>query len=127
MGVSKDRGTPKWMVYFMEIPYEQIDDLGVPLFLETPILLYPIPSMYGIFTYIYHRFKPNVGKYTSPMDPKGIAVNNSIYDFLLQQVFRCEVSIPVWTPMGTFGPTRPWTYITLVFFFQREKPFHNCG
>ena len=25
---------------------------------------YPIGSMYGIFTYIYHKFKPNVGKYT---------------------------------------------------------------
>ena len=27
--------------------------------------------MYGIFTYIYHKNQPNVGKYTSPMDPKG--------------------------------------------------------
>ena len=25
--------------------------------------------MYGIFTYIYHKNHPNVGKYTSPMDP----------------------------------------------------------
>ena len=24
----------------------------------------PIPSMYGIFTYIYHKNQPNVGKYT---------------------------------------------------------------
>ena len=31
----------------------------------------PIGSMYGIFPYIYHKFKPNVGKYTSPMDPMG--------------------------------------------------------
>ena len=29
----------------------------------------PICSMYGIFTYIYHNFKPNVGKYTLYMDP----------------------------------------------------------
>ena len=29
-------GPPKWMVYFMENPIK-IDDLGVPLFLETPI------------------------------------------------------------------------------------------
>ena len=25
---------------------------------------YPRCSMYGIFTYIYHKFKPNVGKYS---------------------------------------------------------------
>ena len=36
MGVSKNRGTPKWMVEIMENPI-QMDDLGVPLFLETPI------------------------------------------------------------------------------------------
>ena len=35
MGVSKNRDTPKWMVYNGK-PYEQMDDLGVPLFLETP-------------------------------------------------------------------------------------------
>ena len=28
--------TPKWMVYNGK-PYEQMDDLGVPLFLETPM------------------------------------------------------------------------------------------
>ena len=27
--------------------------------------------MYGIFSYIYHKNEPNVGKYTSPMDPMG--------------------------------------------------------
>ena len=32
MGVSKNRGTPKWMVYN---PIK-IDDLGIPVFLETP-------------------------------------------------------------------------------------------
>ena len=37
MGVSKNRGgPPKWMVKIMEIPIK-IDDLGVSLFLETPI------------------------------------------------------------------------------------------
>ena len=38
MGVSKNKGTPKWMVKIMENPVK-IDDLGVPLFLETPKLL----------------------------------------------------------------------------------------
>ena len=36
MGVSKkNRGTPKWMVKIMENPMK-MDDLGVPLFSETP-------------------------------------------------------------------------------------------
>ena len=34
----------------------------------------PIPSMYGIplFTCIYPKHQPDVGKYTSPMDSKGL-------------------------------------------------------
>ena len=36
MGVSKNNGTPKWMVKIME-NLIKMDDLGVPLFLETPI------------------------------------------------------------------------------------------
>ena len=36
IGVSKNSGTPKWMVKIMEIPIK-MDDLGVPLFSETPI------------------------------------------------------------------------------------------
>ncbi len=31
----------------------------------------PIGSMYGIFTYIYHKNQPTVDKYTNPMDPIG--------------------------------------------------------
>ena len=40
MDVYKNKGNPKWMVYFMENPIK-IHDLGVPLFLETPILKKP--------------------------------------------------------------------------------------
>ena len=37
MGVSKNRGTQKWIVYnIMERPIK-MDDLGVPPFQETPI------------------------------------------------------------------------------------------
>ena len=38
MGVSKNRGTPKWMVdrLIMENPIK-MDDLGIPLFSETSI------------------------------------------------------------------------------------------
>ena len=35
VGVCKNRGTPKWMVKIMENPIK-VDELGVPLFLETP-------------------------------------------------------------------------------------------
>ena len=41
LGVSKNSGTPKWMVKIMENPIK-MDDLGVPLFLETPILGVPL-------------------------------------------------------------------------------------
>ena len=34
VGVSKNRGAPKWMVKIMENPIK-MDDLGVPLFSET--------------------------------------------------------------------------------------------
>ncbi len=47
MGVSKNTGTPKWMVIFHgSKPCEQMDDLGgFPIFLETPI--YTTQSHHG--------------------------------------------------------------------------------
>ena len=43
MGVSKNRGIPKWMVYDGK-PYVLMDDLGgPPLFLETPIWIFTVP------------------------------------------------------------------------------------
>ena len=35
MGVSKNKGTPKWMVKIMENPIKMHDLGGPPLFLET--------------------------------------------------------------------------------------------
>ena len=44
MGVSKNRGTPKWMSYNAEIEIPiKMDDLGVPPFKETP--KYPPPTL----------------------------------------------------------------------------------
>ena len=40
-GVSKNRGTPKWMVKIMENPIK-MDGLGVPLFSKTSIYIYII-------------------------------------------------------------------------------------
>ena len=54
MDVSKNRGTPKWMVYNGK-PYEQMDDLGgnTPIFGSTPIShlgqLPIIPQPWGHF------------------------------------------------------------------------------
>ncbi len=42
LDVSKNSGTPKWIVKIMENPIK-IDDLGVPLFLETPIYQLLLP------------------------------------------------------------------------------------
>ena len=46
MDVSKNSGTPKWMVYNKKNPIK-MDDLRVPLFLETPIYL---TNMYDYLT-----------------------------------------------------------------------------
>ena len=40
-----------------------------------PLIMKPIGSMYGIFTYIWLIFMVNVGKYTSPMDPMGNVIH----------------------------------------------------
>ena len=52
----------------------------------------PIGSMYGIFTYIYHKNQSNVGKYTSPMDPMG-------YNFV-HEVWgpNCPIMHDPWNP-----------------------------
>ena len=39
MGVSKNSGTPKWMVKIREHSIK-MDDLGIPQFFETPIYIY---------------------------------------------------------------------------------------
>ena len=72
-----------------------MDFLGV-LENQPPIII-PIPSMYGIFTYILPYFtvkkQPNVGKYTGHMDSSGLWVsgvvsgdlNSSYQDVVHQQ------------------------------------------
>ena len=49
---------------------QKISKNDVELFFRRRFII-PIGSMYGILTYIYHKNQPNVGKYTSPMDPMG--------------------------------------------------------
>ena len=63
MGVSQNRGTPKWMVYNGKSI--KMDDLGVPLFLETPIYIYIIMLgyiEYGIETGSYQKASSGIEK-----------------------------------------------------------------
>ena len=48
-----------------------VDFLPNPVVLCATDIPWHIGSTYGIFTYICHKNQPNVGKYTSPMDPVG--------------------------------------------------------
>ena len=48
------------------------------VFLIFVSILSPIAFMYGIYTYIYHKNQPNVGKYTSPMDCLGHVSHNHV-------------------------------------------------
>ena len=48
---------------------------------------FPRCSMYGIFTHIYHRFKPNEGKYASPMGHMGFGLQDSIWNIWIYLVF----------------------------------------
>ena len=50
--VSKNSGTPNWMVKIIENPIKT-DDLGVPLFLETPIYLYKCIQRFLVYIAIY--------------------------------------------------------------------------
>ena len=56
-------GIPKWMVKIMENPIK-MDDLGVPLFLETSILLYNYTCSYVFFAFIHVEdvYVSNCGK-----------------------------------------------------------------
>ena len=63
MDVSKNNGTPKWMVKIMENPIKMDDLGGPPLFLETLIYIYIILYIY-IFkiwerkpSFVIKRFK----------------------------------------------------------------------
>ena len=63
MGVSKNGGTPKWMVKIMEKPIK-MDDLGEnPLFSETSIYIYICIYIYtsGQIIATSHDLTPNCG------------------------------------------------------------------
>ena len=64
--------------FFWGSNFTPLEDSGISSHLKCYLLswhkqnFYPIASMYGVFTYIYHKNQPeNVGKYTSHMDSTG--------------------------------------------------------
>ena len=42
--------------------------------------------MYGLFTYIYHKFKPNIGKYTKQPKQKGKTSGSSASPKLVESL-----------------------------------------
>ena len=60
MGVSKNRGIPKWMVKIMETPIK-MDDLGVPLFSEISIhVTHGDPCMVSLYLHEWLIFMVNM-------------------------------------------------------------------
>ena len=75
LGVSKNHGTPKWMVKIMENPIK-MDDLGIPLFLETPTFTDALKNFYGYL----HEMADFYGKCVCrPMDPMGMHLGKLAY------------------------------------------------
>ena len=67
--------------------------------------------MYGIYTYIYPKNLPNVGKYTSPMDGMGILIlgkekNGYIYIYEQPPLFGKERN-SLWMETFFFKSTLP--------------------
>ena len=60
MGVSINGGTQKWLVY-KENP-TKIDDLGVPLFQETPILCNHPHGYLGVYPIVRKFLDLNLGE-----------------------------------------------------------------
>ena len=60
---------PKWPVVSQPPDNRCFGTINPP---NSIVDMFPIPSMYGIFTYIWLIFRVNVGKDTSPMDAMGL-------------------------------------------------------
>ena len=88
MDASKNRGTPKWMVKIMENPIK-MDDLGVPLFLETPIFFGQVKGCYFFPRYSMGRtvYSPTFIIHFKPYleQQKGITAVKS-----LDQLYPCS-------------------------------------
>ena len=89
------------------------------------IQIYPVGSMDGICPYyIYHKNQPNVGEYTSPMDPMGTRQKNLMADMPCTKYRKSRHESPLqtphlkdvvepWNPRAPFT-AKPWCFIRLL-------------
>ena len=66
--------------------------------------------MYGIFTYIYNKFKPNVGKYTVHMEH--MRNGNVVIDFTIPPVApgSWPSDFPIWIDLRSRVGGKPTVY-----------------
>ena len=89
---------------------------------EQEVAKYPIASMYGIFTYIW--LMVNVSKYTSPMDPMGMEVDNffvgGMSPFLILAVSHKTTFFNGWKWWNIIFYIRIW------FAIHLKQPSQKC-
>ena len=95
IGVSKNHGTPKWMVYNGN-PYLLMDDLGIPLFLEPPI--YRCIHSAHVNTYIFLQI--TYEKFTN-RSGQSFSLSTWAMDGLRQH--HCQVAV-----FDPYPPTQLW-------------------
>ena len=100
-------------MFWVPIPSSEFD-LRVPipsLGHTNGFLGYPIGSMYGIYTYIYHKYQLNLGKYASPMDPMGIVIcPRSMFD---PAIHRCRRPVAIVHPFWAYASEQKLLVILL--------------
>ena len=89
--------------------------------------VYPIGSMYGIFTYIHHilplKTTIHVGKYTSPMDPSWVLNFDPIQDVTSQMCTPRKINIePENVGLEDDFPFQLLIFRGVTFFFLGKIP-----
>ena len=137
LGVSKNNGSPKWTVKIMENPIIYImDDLGVPLFLETSIYyigirVTPLPGWNPAKLKGFDPRNPWAWKYSNLGGDCYWVVGASWYVYVL---FICKYIIyvyiytpkmgedePIWGADFSNGLKPPPRYITNKFWYKQTK------
>ncbi len=74
--------------------------------------VYPIGSMYGIFTYIYQKNQPNVGRYIIHGSYRYVYVYWDIYSYILFCDVLCVMPL--------------WFYLCFPFYFKSIVGWHKA-